>query len=158
MIRYAVAIPVLLLALAEAPAGAQTSDVFTNQKIFDMRNRTSGSSEVRLDDSLIADYQLAQEYRAEADRARRDGRERQADKRWAKAVKIATRVTKREPAGPEGWVLLGQLRCDTKDWSGAEDAFESALVADPESEDALRGLDTARFHLERDARAGDGGT
>jgi len=65
----------------------------------------------------------------------------------ANAVEEYDKVTQLNPKDTESWIMLGRLQRARQNQAGAEQAFEKALVSDPDNEDALVGL--AAVYLDR---------
>src|SRR5208283_697719 len=57
-----------------------------------------------------------------------------------KAIEQYKKVTEQAPKDVESWSYLGKLYRASSDTAAAEKAFNSALLADPDNEDALTGL------------------
>jgi tetratricopeptide (TPR) repeat protein len=57
-----------------------------------------------------------------------------------KAIEQFQKVTEKDPKDVESWVMLGRLYGFSNDSAGAEKAYNSALQADPDNEEALTGL------------------
>ena len=49
-------------------------------------------------------------------------------------------VTQKDPKDADSWVTLGRLYSGTNDNSDAEKAYNAALAADPDNDEALTGL------------------
>lgn len=68
----------------------------------------------------------------------RDGR---VDDNYVKlAMEQYQKITQKDPKDAESWVMLGRLYSISHNSPEAEKAFDTALKADPENEDALTGL------------------
>ncbi|SPE40239.1 Tetratricopeptide TPR_2 repeat protein [Candidatus Sulfopaludibacter sp. SbA3] len=75
----------------------------------------------------------------------RDGR---IDDNYVKlAMEQYQKITQKEPGDAESWVMLGRLFSISHNSPEAEKAFNAALKADPENEDALTGLATVYLDL-----------
>lgn len=70
-----------------------------------------------------------------------------------KAVEQYQKVTEQAPKDVESWVYLGRLYRASGDSAAAEKAFNSALQAEPDNEDALMGLATVYSDLGESAKA-----
>jgi len=65
----------------------------------------------------------------------------------ARAVEEYEKVTQLDPKDSESWIMLGRLQRARQNQTAAEQAFEKALAAEPDNEDALVGL--AAVYLDR---------
>lgn len=54
----------------------------------------------------------------------------------ANAERYARRVVELRPGMPEGWILLGKLALERRDWTGAFAPLDRALAIDPDRGDA----------------------
>jgi tetratricopeptide (TPR) repeat protein len=70
-----------------------------------------------------------------------------------KAIEQLTKVTEKAPKDADSWVLLGRLYGASNNSVESEKAYNKALEADPESEDALTGLATLYATLGDSKRA-----
>jgi len=70
-----------------------------------------------------------------------------------KAIEQLTKVTEKAPKDTDSWVLLGRLYGASNNSVESEKAYNKALEADPESEDALTGLATLYAALGDSKRA-----
>lgn len=75
----------------------------------------------------------------------RDGR---IDENYVKqAMEQYQKIVEKEPKDAESWVMLGRLNSVAHNSQEAEKAFNAALKADPENEDALTGLASVYLDL-----------
>ncbi len=75
----------------------------------------------------------------------RDGR---IDDNYVKlAMEQYKKITEKDPKDADSWVMLGRLYSVSHSSPEAQKAFESALKADPENEDALTGLASVYLDL-----------
>jgi tetratricopeptide (TPR) repeat protein len=75
----------------------------------------------------------------------RDGR---IDENYVKlAMEQYQKITQKEPGDADSWVMLGRLNSISHSSLEAEKAFNAALKADPENEDALTGLASVYLDL-----------
>ena len=70
-----------------------------------------------------------------------------------KAIEQLQKVTEKEPKDADSWVLLGRLYGASNNSVESEKAYNKALEADPDSEDALTGLATLYAALGDSKRA-----
>jgi tetratricopeptide (TPR) repeat protein len=70
-----------------------------------------------------------------------------------KAIEQLEMVTAKDPKDAESWVMLGRLYGASNNSVASEKAYNQALAADPESEDALTGLATLYASLGDSKRA-----
>src|SRR5215471_437264 len=70
-----------------------------------------------------------------------------------KAIEQLTKVTEQAPKDADSWVLLGRLYGASNNSVESEKAYNKALEADPENEDALTGLATLYAALGDSKRA-----
>jgi tetratricopeptide (TPR) repeat protein len=95
-------------------------------------------------DNLDARRMLGRIYWGLAANAR-DGR---VDDNYVKlAMEQYQKITQKEPTDAESWVMLGRLYSISHSSPEAEKAFNAALKADPENEDALTGLASVYLDL-----------
>ena len=75
----------------------------------------------------------------------RDGR---IDENYVKlAMEQYKKITEKDPKDADSWVMLGRLNSISHNSPDAQKAFEAALKADPENEDALTGLASVYLDL-----------
>lgn len=135
--------------LALSPLSAQTSDTFTNTKIFDLKNRDNVEA---YGQRASESYQLGLEYAATVQRlAREDERSPREEKKLQKAYRRAVRhlmsAVEEQPTWIEPWMTLGAIHYQMKDWGDARAAYRTVLEADPENADAAAYLETVEYYL-----------
>ena len=147
---------VLSLAATALPAAAQTSDVWTNTKISDLRRHqqeVSAPAAEKLDMAnrhLVRIDQLTQEEKELSPR-----QEKKLRKAYDKAVEHLEEAIGLEPEWLEPRLYLASVHYRMEEYDEAVRCYEEALELEPENEQVQGYLESARWYAER-AEKGDG--
>jgi tetratricopeptide (TPR) repeat protein len=153
----------VLAALLLAPCGAalaQTSDVWTNTKISDMRRH---QQEV---DSVAAEhYETAQRYLVKIERFLKndelsDRQQKKLERAFGKAIQELGAAIEADPDWIEARLALGSVHYKHGDLEEARADYEGILEIEPEHDRARAYLGTVQYEIaqqEREGATGEGG-
>lgn len=138
---------------AAIPASAQTSDVWTNTKISDLRrHQQSISSEA------AEHYETAQRYLVTIDRLTKEDKElsQREQKKLTRAFKRATQELRDAVKGSPDWVdarmALAAVLYKQGELELAESQYKEVLALDPENSNAESYLATVRYEISKKER------
>ncbi|MGD2116355.1 MAG: tetratricopeptide repeat protein [Acidobacteriota bacterium] len=151
----------LLAALLLAPCGAalaQTSDVWTNTKISDLRRHQG-----EVDSEAAEHYETAQRYMVKIDRLLGDEdrgkrQEKRLEKAFDKAIRELNAAIEAAPDWIEARLALGSVHYKHGDLEEARSDYEGILAVDPEHERARAYLGTVQYELARRDQQEQGGS
>jgi|GEM_PF-1625400 len=152
-VLLAVAVAGLLSAIA--PAVAQTPDVWTNQKISDMRRHQQ-----EVPSQAAEHYEIAQRYLVTIDRLSKDDdlsqrQQKKLDRAYEKAIEELNATLEEAPDWIEARMALASVYYTKKDYEAARDQYQEILKTDPENERAASYLTTVEYYIRHAEQATD---
>lgn len=140
---------------ASAPLSAQTPDVWTNQKISDMREHQQ-----KVPSQAAEHYEIAQQYLATIDRLskldKRSARQqKKLDRAYAKTIDELNATLEAAPDWIEARMALASVYYTQKDYEAARDQYQEILKVDPENERAASYLTTVEYYIRHAEQAAD---
>lgn len=156
LLTAALAITALLAAMM--PAISQTSDVWTNTKISDLRRHQQ-----KIPSEAAEHFETAQRYLMTIDRLTRKDElspreQKKLDRAYRKATQELRDAVKASPDWVDARMALAAVLYKQGDLEPAATAYEEVLAIDPENTNAEAYLATVRYEMaKRDAMADDAG-
>jgi len=154
------AVVALLAVAAVAPACAQSSDVWVNQKTFDMRSHDRNKAYDRRAtehyEQALAYVQTVQTLTEIDERSPRQ--EKKLQKAYTRAREHLDQAIKVSPDFVAARMMLGALHYRMKEYAAARDAYQGVLEVEPDNQDAQAYLSSVEYQLQRsEGEATDGG-
>lgn len=139
----------VLLFLTALPLTAQTSDVWTNTKISDLRRHQAEVSAPAADQLDMANRYLARVNRFAEQEDLSPRQQKKLDKAYRRAVRHLDEAIELEPEWLEPRLYLAALHYRLEAYEDSVRCYEEALAVDPDNEQVQGYLETARWHAER---------
>lgn len=147
VLALALAMGATVLLLAASPLLAQTSDVWTNQKISDLRRHQQ-----QIPSEAAEHYEIAQSYLATIDHLgeKEDLSKRQQkklDRAYEKATSELEVTIEKAPDWVEARMALGALQFKQEKYEEARVQYKEVLRLEPENERAKSFLGTVEYYI-----------